>query len=425
VFPSGATSDQCGDGVGADPAPCNTIWVDPNLKTPYVSTWTIGIQRSLTNSLALDVTYVGTHGSELVDWSDANEPAIGAGWTPSAVAQCLGSAGTGYNNCAPDPAAEALARPFSAKFPYLQYVDHLSNRGRSNYNGLQLTLTQKPQHGVSFIAGYSYSHALDTSSANWGNDTGVPVGPPSSQYASGDFDIRNRFTLSLTYDIPGIKSWGRLLQGWQVNSIVTLQSGTPWGPQDFSNDFTGTGEGANQSIGVPVGQGERWDFFGNPSDFTSGSKPFPYFPGTTNPTCLAQARALDGGATGLAQASLTNWGCFVSGNSILLPPPYGTFGNAGRNIFRGPHFYNWDLSLVKSMKFRERVTAQFRAEAFNVLNHPEFTNPFGGPNGYDNNDPSTGFGFGCGCVTTDAAASNPVLGSGANRAIQLGLKLIF
>ncbi len=425
VFPSGVASDQCGDGLGADPAPCNTIWVDPNLRTPFVSTWTLGIQQVITNDIALDVTYVGTHGFDLVGWSDANEAPIGTGWTPAAVAQCLGSASAGYNNCAPDAAAEVLARPFNTKFPYLQYIDHLSNRGRSNYNGLQVTLTQRTHHGLSYVAGYTYSHALDTSSANWGNDTGVPVGPLPSQYASGDFDIRHRFTLSLTYSFPNIKSAGHLLDGWQINSIITLQSGTPWGPQDFSNDFTGTGEGANQSIGVPVGQGEHWDFFGNPSDFTSGSTPFPYFPGTTNASCLAQAQMMDGGATGLAQASLTNWGCYASGKSMLLPPPYGMFGNAGRNIFRSRGFYNLDLSLVKSVQFHERLTAQFRAEAFNILNHPEFANPFGGPNGYDNNDPSAGYGFGCGCVTTDAAASNPVLGSGANRAVQLGLKLIF
>lgn len=423
VFPSGV--DACGDGIGADPAPCNTMWVDPNIKTPFVSTWTVGLQRALANHVALAVSYVGTHGSRLVGWQDANQPPIGVGWTPAAIAQCLASAGSGYNSCAADAGAETAARPFNAKFPYLQYVDYLSNRGRSNYNGLQVTLTQRAFAGLSYTAGYTYSHALDTSSANWGNDTGVPV-VPSQQYASGDFDIRHRFTLSLTYEIPGKKSWGQLLEGWQINSIGTLQGGTPWGPQDYSNDFSGTAEGANQSIGVPVGQGEHWNFFGKPADFTSGSTPIPYFLGSSNPVCAAKAQAVDGGAAvGLAQASLAAWGCYVKGNSILAPPPYGTFGNAGRNILRSSGFRNWDLSVVKTFRFGEALKAQFRAEAFNILNHPEFTNPFGGPNGYDNNDPSAGFGFGCGCVTTDSAASNPVLGSGANRAIQFGLKLIF
>ena len=83
------------------------------------------------------------------------------------------------------------------------------------------------------------------------------------------------------------------------------------------------------------------------------------------------------------------------------------------------------MSIYKNWKFRERLTAQFRAEFFNVLNHPAFANPGGGPNGYLHNDPSVPNLFGCGCATPDVAGENPVLGSGSNRAIQLGLKLIF
>ena len=81
--------------------------------------------------------------------------------------------------------------------------------------------------------------------------------------------------------------------------------------------------------------------------------------------------------------------------------------------------------MTKDFSFPERLTAQFRAEFFNVLNHPNFANPYGGPNGYLNIDPSVGVGMGCGCVTPDVAGQNPVLGSGGNRAIQLGLKFIF
>jgi hypothetical protein len=89
-----------------------------------------------------------------------------------------------------------------------------------------------------------------------------------------------------------------------------------------------------------------------------------------------------------------------------------SFGTTGRNIFRDSGFHNLDLSVSKNCKFQERLTAEFRAEFFNVLNKPEFANPYGGQSGYANNDPSTGFGFGCGCVTPDQAAANPVLGSG-------------
>jgi hypothetical protein len=111
----------------------------------------------------------------------------------------------------------------------------------------------------------------------------------------------------------------------------------------------------------------------------------------------------------------------------MIPPPLGTFGTMPRNLFRDAGFYNWDFSVAKDWRFTERFRAQFRAEFFNVLNHPNFANPYGGQNGWAHNDPSVPGpgGFGCGCATPDVAASNPVIGSGGSRAIQLGLKLSF
>src|SRR5207245_8956159 len=153
-------------------------------------------------------------------------------------------------------------------------------------------------------------------------------------------------------------------------------------------------------------------------------------PGTLDPTspsnanCGTKARALDGGTPGLASDALALFGCYANGSSVMIPPPLGSFGTMGRNIFRDTGFRNWDLSVAKNWKFGERFGAQFRAEFFNVLNHPNFANPFGGQNGWAHNDPSTG-SFGCACATPDVAASNPVIGSGGSRASQLGLKLSF
>jgi len=130
----------------------------------------------------------------------------------------------------------------------------------------------------------------------------------------------------------------------------------------------------------------------------------------------------------LAVASLANLGCYASGSSVLVPPAFGSHGTLGPNVFRGFPFYNWDLSVTKMWKFKERLTAQFRAEFFNVLNHPNISNPFGGAGG-DNTytDPSgtAGASFGFRPETPDVTSSNPVLGSGGPRAVQLGLKLIF
>jgi hypothetical protein len=140
--------------------------------------------------------------------------------------------------------------------------------------------------------------------------------------------------------------------------------------------------------------------------------------------CFAAATAVSAGTV----ASLDSIGCYIQGNSVMIPPAAGTFGTMGRNIFRDSGFRDWDLSVTKTTKFKERLTAQFRAEFFNILNHPNFANPYGGPSGFGLGayaDPSQPAQFGCGCATPDQAGSNPVLGSGGNRAIQLGLKLLF
>ncbi len=152
---------------------------------------------------------------------------------------------------------------------YLSYITQIKNIYDSNYNGMQMTLTGRNYHGLSFTAGYTYSHALGDAS-DQGTAANFPI-PTNSYgnlrqqlYASTDFDIRHRGTLSLNYAIPGRKGFGQLLQGWSVNTIVIVTSGLPWGLADLTNDFSGT-----NIIGTTAdSEGEQWNFYGNPSDFT-------------------------------------------------------------------------------------------------------------------------------------------------------------
>ena len=393
VFPVGA--------INCFANPCSILGIDPNLRTPYVYNWTLNVQHAFTDNLSLEVAYVGDHGAKLIGIRDINQnvPALDV------------------------LANEQSGRPFNAQFPYLSFIYQMQNDYESNYDGLQATLTARNYHGFTAVAGYTYAHALDQVGANWdfGAGLGLPSDSnhPSREYASSDFDIRHRFTLSMTYLVPGKKSFAQLLEGWQVNSIVSLYSAQPWGVMDAGNDISQTGEGA-----------DRWDFFGNPSDFKSGPNPIPCYGfggAPCNPTipaaCVNAATTLGAGAL----ASLNSHGCYMEGNSVMIPPAAGTEGTMGRNIFRDTGFHNWDLSVAKNWKLGERYGAQFRAEFFNFLNHPNFANPFGGQNGWAHNDPSVPGpgGFGCGCATPDVAASNPVIGSGGSRAIQLGLKLLF
>lgn len=411
VFPASVFALQCGDGsIGPTGLPanqCNTEAIDPNLRTPYVSTWTLNLQQALTNNISLEIAYVGTHGTKLLGFRDINQPVVGA--CPSESATC-----------------EQAARPFNAAFPYLAQIDQLSNLDNSGYNGLQLTLVQRASHGFSYTAGYTYAHSIDEASSNWNANTLPPNSyNPRMMYGNSDFDIRNRFTLGITYAIPGKSGFAQMLQGWELNSRVTLQSALPWSVQDLSDDFAGNGQVTElNSFGQP------WNFYGTPSDFNSSRVPLPFFPGsgatnppagteTSNSACNTKAESM--GAA--AMASLASLGCYAKGTSILIPPAAGTLGNTERNMFRDSGFKNWDFSVSKRWVIRERLTTQFRAEFFNFLNHPNFSNP-GGPAGAGYNDPSAA-SFGCGCITPDQAAPNPVLGSGGARSIQLGLKLLF
>jgi Carboxypeptidase regulatory-like domain/TonB dependent receptor-like, beta-barrel len=409
IYPSSVTGlVQCGDGVGSNPAPCDTFAMERNFRTPYVENWTLGIQHAFSGKLSLDASYVGNHGVKLTGVADLNQPppTVDGSGTP----------------------------PFAAQYPYLGYINYLSNLYSSTYNGLQTTLTARNYHGLDFVVGYTYAHALDDLSSNWVAYLPMDSTRPYLDHASSDGDIRHRLTLSITYALPEKKTKSQLLEGWQVNSIITMQSGQPWNVNDQSNNFSGIGENT-----------DRWDFFGNPSDFKSGGQStLPYcldgacsyqtpagpvnVPGSQAATMwgLCQANAPDPSAGGTLETA----GCYASlnGKSVLVPPALGTFGTMGRNIFRDTGFHNVDLSLSKSFKFGERARAQFRIETFNIFNHPNFANPNGATSGYGQgafSDPSQPSQFGCGCATPDNAAFNPVLGSGSARAIQLGLKFIW
>jgi hypothetical protein len=438
----------CGDGnavtnpgttglqVGTPTAPCSTASFARDLRTPYVETWSLDLQRAITPNLSVDIAYLGNHGVKLYGTNDINTPATGAGWGDPTAGSGTDLSATGtpayiclhnfidpkgktvpYVNCSPG----AENGPFSSKFPYLQYILQLSNLYRSHYNAVQATVTQRTSHGLSFTAAYTYSHATDDVSQNFGSTTPLHNENPNLNYGNSDYDIRHRFTFELTYALPGLKSPGQLLQGWQVNSVVTLQTATPWAVQDLSNDFSGTGE-----VNNPNSWGEAWNFIGKPKDFTARADGITFVPGGNDPTSKPTGNAAcDNAAVALGPlgiASAYNSGCYVSGSSILIPPAYGTFGTVPKNIFRDTPFRNWDMSVTKTWKFKERLTAQFRAEFFNILNKPLFGDV--GAGHLAANDPSTG-SLATANATPDQASGNPVLGSGSNRDVQLGLKLIF
>jgi hypothetical protein len=386
-------------------APCVILAVDPNLKNPYITNWNLSVTHAFTTNLSLELGYVGNHGSRLTGFRDLNQiPAGGGG-----------------------------IRPYAAQFPYLGFIDQNSNDSRSNYNSLQATLTKRVTHGLSFTAGYTYGHGLDNNSLNRFGALPQDSTNPGAEYGNSDFDIRHRATITASYELPGIKGFAQLLEGWKLNTIVTLQSPQPWNIFDASNNFTGSGD-----------KSDRWNITGPADAFKSGAISIPY---CTGPNACSQTSGISGAtiatpdewskcqtadaayvtAAGAGAVSdLGAGGCFAVGNSVLTPPVAGHFGNMGRNIFRDRGFKNVDFSVFKTFTFKERYSAQFRLEVFNMFNHPIVANPNGASNGGNSGDDiSSGSGFGCGCSTPDVVAGNPIVGSGGARDVQIGLKLQF
>jgi hypothetical protein len=345
--------------------------------------------------MLLQVAYVANHGVKLYSVTDTNQvnPAYDDG--SETIGRPL------VTGCSVAQGGQGFGGPC---FPWLGFFNYLSNHSNSNFNSLQVTLTKRYSHGLYLLAGYTYGHAIDTATSNL---AGVP--PDSNNYnaerGNGDYDIRHRFTLSASYELPSIKTKWQMLEGWQATTIVNLQTGEPYTLGDFGNDISFTGE-----------LNDRWNKTGNPNDVHwSPSHPLPYFDFSdaahSDAACLAQATALG------TLDNLFNYGCYHSGSAVITPPADKTQGNMGRNIFRGPDFTNWDFSLSKIWKLNERVKLQFRGEVFNILNHTNFAGL--------NTDLSVPTTVGTVVYTPDVGAANPVIGSGGSRHIQLGAKIIW
>ena len=428
VFP--AARATCGDGEAGDASPCDIMGLDPKLRYPYVVSYNLSIQHQFGANLSLEIGYVGNHGYNLLNFADINQSPVGAGWCLNTLtaAQLADACGPTVTPGSFNGQAVQEARPFFTKFPYLGFINEATNKSYSNYNSLQVTLTKRMSQGLSFTGGYTYAHGLDNGSLNRFGGLPQDSTQPGLEYASSDFDIRHRFTLTTTYNLPGKKGYGQMLEGWQINSIVNLETAQPWATFDGGDNISGTGENA-----------DRWDLVGNAADFTSGKESIPYCKGGAcsiqNPYGLSQtlsaaatASAISGcSASAPSAATLASFGCYVSGNgkSFIVPPALGQFGTMGRNVFRDTGFRDWDLSIFKNFTFHERFGAQLRWEVFNVLNQPQIANPYGSSSFVNSGNALGAFGLGFPGLTPDFAAGNPLIGSGSPRVMQLGLKLTF
>ena len=339
--------------------------IDPNFDNPYVQSYNFNIEQQLTPTMGLTVGYLGSKGTHL------------------RIARNLNQISSF------DPTTGAAIRPFptvSASSPIapgfkLGNITEITSGAGSDYNALIVEFNRRLAHGLQFISSYTYAKSIDENSLN---TQGVilqnSLNLPGNRGLS-DFDVRHRGVLSGFYELPFHRN--RLDSGWEIGTIVQAQTGNPLNVITAITNFTGTtGLGAlRPDLLAPV------TATGNPAQWFSN----PTVCAETTPTC-----ATSGAAFGLPVGATT------AGDH---------FGNLGRNAFTGPRFVNTDLSLVKNTKLTERMNLQFRTEAFDVFNHPNFGNP-------NLNVQSSTFGH----IT---ATRFPVGDFGSARQLQFSLKLQF
>ena len=312
---------------------------------PYTQQWNIGIQRQLAEDLLLEINYVGNKGARLMSFIDGN-------------------------NALPGPAASGAVIQQRRPFPnHTGAFSENQSDAVSSYHGLTTKLEKRFSKGLSYRLNYSWSKSIDLNS-QWGGTSAQNALDKRASIGVSDFHRAHIFSGDMVWKLPSIQSLSgaadKIINDWQVNTIVQLRSGnflTPGLPFDHCN-VSGRGTGHRPNVIGALsynGTPERW---------------------------------INSGAFGLP-----NKPQFVGDDSC--------YGTAGRNIIEGPGYANVDFSFYKNIPFTERYGAQLRFEFFNLFNRVNFNNP-----GLSF-DPSNLSAFGVISSTADA------------RQIQLALKIYF
>jgi hypothetical protein len=326
--------------------PPSAFAFDHNLRTSYTQHWNLSVQRQLGGNTVAELAYVGSKGTKLLAARDINQP--------------------------PARPQQPNLRPN----PLFGEITQQEGSADSSYHSLQARVQQRLAFGLSLLGAYTWGKSLDNASGIFAS-LGDPNYPQNSYDLRGErgrsgFDVRHRFSLSYAYDLPFGKGksllsdagWATaLVTGWQAYGVVTLQTGRPFTVAllpEFDNSNTGI-----SNLG---------------------------FLGNDRPNLVGQAR--------LDNPTPERW----FNTAAFVIPPFGRFGNAGRNILDGPSYKNVNFSIVKNTAIKEAATVQFRAEFFNLFNHPNFGLP-------DNFVGSPSFGR--------------VYSADSPRRIQFGLKLLF
>jgi hypothetical protein len=311
----------------ATQAPLTVTTLPRDLKSPEAWNWNFTVQRQMMWKSVLEVAYVGRRGLHLVNSRDINEPQVGS---------LLANPGASVN----------YLRPYKG-FASIQIETSDAN---SMYNALQLSWNRRFASGLAFGFSYTLSKSMDNASTY---RTLVPdTYNTSNLWGPSEFDSRHAVVINYVYELPlfrGNKALaGKLLGGWQVSGIAQFQTGTPCGVGS-ANDYAGVGEVGSFGCGSV---GQFWVMSQTPAIIgqfaNTASSPNLYF-------------------------AVNN----SSGSPIFSPPPTGTFNlqKGVRDSIYGPGFQDWNIGLFKKFAINERTGFQFRAEAFDFPNHPNWSAP--------------------------------------------------
>ncbi len=323
------------ESIGGTPAYKQMSWfysILPEVDTaPYVMQYNLTVQRELGKGTVLTVGYNGSSGKNLFMWINANPPAAfgdqSADWQadPAKGGIFIGATGQGSRG--------TVANPFVGLNinPNLGTMEAVKPQAHSSYHGLQLSLNRQFSSDLVGNIAYTWSKCLDNASATISTEQGqwaiYDAYNPDLDNGPCTFNSNHVFTANALYRLPF--KGNRLVEGWQVSTIVSRYTGLPF---NIQNQFGGQ----YQSETVGLTEAER-------PNLVPGCNPMP--------------------------KQRNKWWdpeCFVFA-------PYGTIGNVSRSFLSNPNFFNTDFSIVKSTKLSEDVNMQFRMEFFNIFNHPNFS----------------------------------------------------
>jgi outer membrane receptor protein involved in Fe transport len=283
-----------------------------NFKSSYLEQYNLTLQKQI-GANVVSVGYVGQLGRQLPYGTDLN-----------------------IDLPDPSPLANPMSRaPYAQALPNVSAIKYMMNGGTSSYQGLQTAVQRQMTKDLGLSANWVWGHVIDDVESD-----SSPLSPYSLmprdirgyEKSSSDLDIRHRISLSANYNLPFGKSFaglrGAVVKGWQVNTVTTWQTGGP---------FTVTNSNPQSNLGPSV-TSDR------PNRIASGT---------------------------ISHPTVNQW----FDTSAFVPQAFGTIGNEGRNVLRGPHSGRIDVSLFKEFPIKEQLRVQFRAECYNLSNTPSFNMP--------------------------------------------------